>query len=78
MSSSISMLLAAVGYRNGKYSRFVQTADELASTARDLRVKLEAYQRAPDPFGALISDMHNNHEFEKSLNEPLTSARRRV
>lgn len=63
--STLGMLLAAVGYRNGEYSEFIREADELARAARQLRVALEGHQRAPDPFGELLSTMHNNREFER-------------
>lgn len=63
--SSLGMLLAAVGYRNGDYSMFIREADDLVRAARQLRSDLEMHQRAPDPFGALLSTMHNNHEFAK-------------
>ena len=66
MSGSMgAMLLAAVGYRNGQYSRFVHETGELISTARELRAELEVHKEAPDPFGSLLSTMHNNREFEK-------------
>lgn len=70
MSSAMTMLLAAVGYRNGAYSRFVQEADELIAAARELRTAVEAHKEAPDPFSNLVSSMFNNHEFEKFLEHP--------
>lgn len=71
MSSTLGMLLAAVGYRNGEYSRFVQESDELIGTAKQLRTELEAHKKAPDPFVNLVSSMFNNHEFEKFLERPV-------
>lgn len=67
MSNTLAIVLGAVGFRRATLNRFLREADELTATARALRVQLEAYKRAPDPFGALLSDMHNNHEFIKFL-----------
>lgn len=69
MSSTLGIILAAVGYRPISPTVLARQADELIRTARELRGKLESYRLAPDPFGALLSDMHNNHEFVKKFGD---------
>ena len=69
----------AFGIRDGLCSRFNREADELINTARALKKDLGDYRKASDPFGALLSTMFNNHEFEKFPERPVdTGTKRRV
>jgi hypothetical protein len=56
------------GFRlDGLCLRYRHEADELIHVARTLRADLEQFKRAPDPFGALVSTVYNNSQFEKTF-----------
>ncbi len=67
----LQVFLNGTGWRTGLCSRFIRAADELTHTAKDLRSHLEKFEKAPDPFAALVSTVHNNQEFEKFLEHPV-------
>jgi hypothetical protein len=56
----------------------MQAADDLIKVAKDLRSDLEAFEKAPDPFAALVSTVHNNKEFERFLEHPVDRPVNRV
>lgn len=65
-------------WRSGLCSRYMQAADDLIKVAKDLRSDLEAFEKAPDPFAALVSTVHNNQEFERFLEHPVDRTVNRV
>ncbi len=62
---ALRFFLHGIGWENGLCSRFMSAADDLISVAQTLRGDLEQFRKAPDPFAALVSTVHNNQEFEK-------------
>ena len=67
----LRFFLDGTGYRDGLCDKFRQAAEELTNSAKTLRAELDSYKKAPDPFGELLSTMHNNHEFEKFSEPPV-------
>jgi hypothetical protein len=65
--TAFGVLLNKVGFRSGLCNQFLRAADELTHVAKDLKASLDTYKRASDPFGEMLSTMHNNREFEKSF-----------
>ncbi len=61
---TLSIIKRALGFSGGLCDRVRSAAVELRMVAKDLQTSVAIHQRAPDPFGSVLSTMWNNHKFE--------------
>lgn len=59
-----------LGLDGGLCDQVRVAAADLTKTARQLTRTVTSYERAPDPFTALLSSVWNNHESEKFPERP--------
>lgn len=59
-----------LGLDDGLCDQVRAAAADLTETAKKLTKNVNSYERAPDPFVALLSAVWNNHEFNKFPKKP--------
>jgi len=71
---TVNVVKRMLGMDGGLCDQVREAAHDLASTARALRATVGTYNRAPDPFTALLTSVWNNHEFAKFAENAVDSS----